>query len=1009
MFVDREEPLKWMTNALTRCQAQSVVLHIRGIGGIGKTALLDHWHHSIETSIMLDCELITNFFDRLDAISKSAVRLGIRLRRFDLLWSIRLRFIQGIEPAKEPGRDWVFDVISPLPFIGSLVNIGKAIHTIGGKLSPRIKRRFGDVADWLQTRLGKDSTEKLLEILWKNPRQAEILFLDALLEDLNSRKNTQPSLLLLLDHYEEVESEQLKWGYDGRRISEAELWYEFLASINNSISVMASRKAPPKHLSSRVNVEDIELTELDATSCRDLLVQHKVEDQELQTQIISVSGGNPFVLKTICDLKEFNQLSLKSIENLRADTLEEVRLKTWRRLFDHAEDLLEIIDRAGILPFFNRPIMSVIAPQMKTDHWDRLIHLSFVQNRGDGSWKLHDLARDLVLAELGDKLDKLVLDVSHRLKQAAQEQADPTLQGMALSVQALVDEPKAIEKAGDIVNDLNWSYRFKDALSMLAFIRFNSEEGKMMVKWHRGRILQNLNRFTEGEQDHQEVLPYFRKQASINPDKYTLFVAWALTGLAINYRYTGRFSRAEETFQEAIQLFQELTLRGERPMFGVPDINLERLIWTRWHFGLFLFFIGHFTKAEEEFKETLKLSQKFSDLKAHHKDIDKQFSMHRKLIDEYYCRITVSLARLYIFSERPIEAEELIRKAYQVAITHKEEKDFLWMSFYVPLIVRDFSYILIRTGRLHEAESLIREIIEDSRAIEEENPEIPKQLGFILNIQAIFLSHIGNLTKAEECFQEALEILSEEQKREPIYDPWIAMVLNNLGVLHRRNSHFKKAERVHTKALKINRHLADQVSEHSLPLVAISLTNLAVLLGQTDRLAEAEETLREALTIRRTLTEQEPKHFRQHLATSLNNLGVVLAASKNLTEAETALTEALQLRRDLSEQAPSLYLPDLASTLSNLGVLFKITGRFLQAEQVYLEAMNIFEELTAKIPEKFQVLLVKLLTNLALLYSKLKTPKVSLKTIQTRLQELNTTKLSEVEEWFEDEEISYIF
>jgi len=191
-------------------------------------------------------------------------------------------------------------------------------------------------------------------------------------------------------------------------------------------------------------------------------------------------------------MDEFSTLTVKDIETLRANTLEEVRLKTWRRLFNKAEGLMEIIDYAGILPFFTRPVMDLICPHMKTDHWDRLIHLSFVQDKGDGTWKIHDLAQDLVIAELGNKLNKIVHDVSDQLEKVGFKDSNSTYQGLALSVQALVDEPKTIEKAGAMITELNRQRLYQDGLSLLACIRFHSEEGKMMLQWHKTKIQQKL-------------------------------------------------------------------------------------------------------------------------------------------------------------------------------------------------------------------------------------------------------------------------------------------------------------------------------------------------------------------------------------------------------------------------------------------------------------------------------------------------------------------------------------
>ncbi|MFX1441355.1 MAG: hypothetical protein ACFFFD_14000, partial [Promethearchaeota archaeon] len=127
VFVDREKYLDWMTEALERCKEQSVVLHLRGIGGIGKSSLLDYWKSTIDDTIRLDCEQYTEFYNRLNVIAKGSVLLGVSLRRFDVLWQIRQRFVEGVEPVKEEGREWAKDIAMAIPFIGSLASIGSAI------------------------------------------------------------------------------------------------------------------------------------------------------------------------------------------------------------------------------------------------------------------------------------------------------------------------------------------------------------------------------------------------------------------------------------------------------------------------------------------------------------------------------------------------------------------------------------------------------------------------------------------------------------------------------------------------------------------------------------------------------------------------------------------------------------------------------------------------------------------------------------------------------------------
>ena len=85
VFVDREQHLDWMTRALQRCKEKSVVLHLHGIGGIGKSSLIEHWKSSTDNVILLDFERTTDFFDCLDILAREIVLIGVAPRRFDIL------------------------------------------------------------------------------------------------------------------------------------------------------------------------------------------------------------------------------------------------------------------------------------------------------------------------------------------------------------------------------------------------------------------------------------------------------------------------------------------------------------------------------------------------------------------------------------------------------------------------------------------------------------------------------------------------------------------------------------------------------------------------------------------------------------------------------------------------------------------------------------------------------------------------------------------------------------
>ncbi|MHA2432764.1 MAG: tetratricopeptide repeat protein [Candidatus Thorarchaeota archaeon] len=986
VFVDREEYLDWMSEALERCKERSVVLHLRGIGGIGKSSLLDHWKSTIDDTIRVDCEQYTDFYARMNVIAKGAVLLGVNLRRFDVLWQIRQRFVEGVEPVKEKGREWAKEVVMAIPFIGSLASIGSAIGAIGAKVSPRIKGRYGELGDWLQTRLGKDYIQRLLEILWKEPRHAEFLYLDALLEDLNNRKTSETPIVFLLDHSEHVDDERCRWRYGGREISETELWYVFLTSLSNCVGVMASRHALPSKTSEELDVEESELTELDRESCIDLLEQRGVTDRELQEKIVSVSGGNPFVIGAICDVEESERLSLSDVEDLQADTLEAVRLKTWRRLFSKAQDLLQLAEKAGLVPFFDRRTMSIIAPDMRTDHWDRLIRLSFVRDRGNGTWVLHDLARELIVAELGQRLQESTDKVAELLERASTDESDYTLLGLAVSVRALSAERDAAAELGSIVFDLIWKYDFSDALALLDAARIDTKKGHAVLHGLRGGVLANMYRVADGEHALREALERIQEFDERTPDELLVHAARTLDSQAFLLHWTGRTSEAEESYRESLKIYRALdeTTLGFRP---------QDMAWVLFKLGWLLMSVNRLEEGEKATREALQLYEASTPTASY--DPTRGITICLR-----------NIATALFLTGRTSESEGTQRQVLGICREFASgSPDNLPGVRDLGVSLINFGLFLRATSRPYEAIDLYQEGVQLWRELGKKKPEaFLAGLPYILSAMALPLRQTDRYSEAEEAYLEALGIYRELAEKKPdVFSRHVAFVLHDRAVLLRQTGRTSEAEEGCREALRIHRELAAKSPDKYDHIVSWNLNNLAVLLRQTGRVLEAENALLEALEIRRQLAQRSPELFLHRVATTLDNLGVLLSETGKASEAEGALREALQLRRELFEKSPDLYQPGVGSTLNNLAILLKRNGRTSESENTYLEATDIEEELVLKAPTVHHHELVRVLCNYALLLSDVDNID-ALQMTMARLKELGVESLPESEEWSEEEE-----
>ncbi|MFW9912805.1 MAG: tetratricopeptide repeat protein, partial [Candidatus Thorarchaeota archaeon] len=874
VFVDRVEYLDWMTEALERCKERSVVLHLRGIGGIGKSSLLDYWKSRIDETIYLDCERYTEFYDRLNVIARGAVHLGVNLRRFDVLWQIRLRFVEGLEPVKEEGREWAKEVVMAIPFIGSLASIGSAIGAVGAKVGPKLKGKYGELGEWLQTRLGKDYIQRLLEILWKEPRHAEFLYLDALLEDLNNRKAPERPIVFLFDHSERVDSETCRWRYRGRDISETEIWYVFLCSLSNCVGVVASRHALSSDTGEDLEIEESELTELDRQSCVELLEQRGIESPELQDRIVSVSGGNPFVVGAICDLADSGSLSLNDVEDLRADTLETVRLKTWRRLFGQAEPLFELVEKAGLVPFFNRRIMNIIAPALRTDQWDRLIRLSFVKDRGDETWVLHDLARELITAELGKRLKASTDEVATLLEKSSVAESDYALLGLAVSVRALASERDAEARAMSAVMDLRWNYSFSDALVLVDAIRIDTKEGQAIAQGLRGGVLTWMNRVADGEHALLSALGTLREFGESIPDELLVHLALILSFLGSLLSRTQRDSETEESFRESLKIYRGL----DRKTLGFRSQDMALILQL---FGRFLLSIYKPEEALEKVTEAYQLYQESAQTAS--SDLTRG--------------ITASLSymgNVFFITGRTSEAEKSQRQAL---------------------------------GICREALGISRELGKEQRELEVGTAVCSNNVGELLRLTNRPYEAIG-------LYREALQLTKELANKEPeAFSHTLVLHLTNLALPLKQVGRYLEAEEKYQEALAMSREHVEETPGVFLTFLAWALLDYAVLLRQTDRTSEAEEACREALSIHRRLIANSPGKHLNVAAWNLNNLGVLLRQTNRISEAEEAYREAFDIAREIAQKAPEVvFFADLLATiLNNLAVLLRRTGETSEA------------------------------------------------------------------------------
>jgi Tetratricopeptide repeat len=195
--------------------------------------------------------------------------------------------------------------------------------------------------------------------------------------------------------------------------------------------------------------------------------------------------------------------------------------------------------------------------------------------------------------------------------------------------------------------------------------------------------------------------------------------------------------------------------------------------------------------------------------------------------------------------------------------------------------------------------------------------------------------------RAELVLREELRQLRGVTGQNPAYQPDLAEILNNSGMLYGEMHRFSDAEDALREAVDIERNLAAQNPGVYQPNLGTTLNNLGALYDDMHSFDAAKGAYEEAVDIYRKLATKNPLEYRPNLAIMLGNLSALYRDMHDFTKAEVAGQEAIAIEHQLAEQNPAGYRPDLAMALNNLGTVYNDTSNFDAAEVVLKEAADI--------------------------------------------------------------------
>jgi len=224
---------------------------------------------------------------------------------------------------------------------------------------------------------------------------------------------------------------------------------------------------------------------------------------------------------------------------------------------------------------------------------------------------------------------------------------------------------------------------------------------------------------------------------------------------------------------------------------------------------------------------------------------------------------------------------------------------------------------LQHSGKLHEAEQLVRDLVNDKSLDDPSRVIALNELGLIL------MAAIRH-DEAEKHLRRAIELAKQQPNLKPIYCMRARM---NLCALYLETGRLPRAE-------EQLRYVASADLLTSLDKSQLTSLRAAVALLKDDQRL-AIQIYQEHLSELRSAT--ATREVSVDIATTLNNLGTAATRSGNYSEAARYFTEALALWRAISpaEQA------GLLRTLVNLGACREMQKAYEPASALLAEAIEI--------------------------------------------------------------------
>ncbi len=990
-FVNRTEILEELNNwARESREGNKRVVLLEGMGGIGKSVLLEKWIEGLGESelpvALVKCDdFLTDLLGKAEQIAKDLKRHDIKTPRFDVIRIIHRRVMNDYEPADiVDSKSPLWDFAAMLPVVGQIGGALSIARDISFKVKGYLEKRRGRIAIWFREWFeSKDYHEELLRVITQESVVEDFLILDALQADIDEAES---NAIIILDVFETVfdhSNDQRRTGkvvlVDNLQFAEEDLWLQFL-SQSSVLGVISGQRVPDVKRSTGLfgnHVEYRRVEPLNKAWSAELMQRYQIPES-MHQGMADVSGGHPQIISMLCYAYISDSSSKEEILSMQGGTIEKVREDALTILFRHLPKSIETLARiAAMAPFFDVEILMEATskhPEFASKGlFNQFMKLNIIENREAG-WSLHECVRTPILADL---TESFLQEWCPRLSEVMKTRFKKTRQfeylAAAIMITSLLDETKAFVSLVKIVEELDRRYSYGDIVSLLSssVIQFKSQNATALLDRLHSRVLMSVEQFERAEVYARQAIghaseflsAYYGVSATDFEEGLVHVSAELVERIKSNSKPISEFYRCNLALVEVLYYRKKNDEAVELTEKQLASLKkLKQIIATEEElYYSFLRFRGWLHISQNEHTEAEAVFQEMVQIRR--SQIDSDSSQGKSKLGTALHDHGIILRTLGKLEECEVIYQEILEIRKEAGMAPSTAN-----------IHSSYGILLIAMLRWEEAVEHFKECLRIRKTLAEKHPNafLPG-VASVYNSLATLLRDQGYYEEARTYFDEALKILRGLSEKLPItYDEQYAGLLNGYAALLRRLGQNEDAEEYLRESIRVRRELAEEYGiDNSIPL-CFSFTTLAVLLRNTGRFDEALELYEEAGDINRALAEKSPQVYLGSLAYHLNEVGILLRKMRRYDEAQENFEEALRIYQNLVEKVSESHRDSVGFTLTNLGVLLEKVRNYESAEETFLEAVDIYRELVSESRDGSQQQLAFVLSSLGSLLKRMR-------------------------------------